>query len=176
MGKGAGYAKAILFGEHFVVYGLPAIGIALSKKIEVEVAKSPHMKIEASHADGNLIKGMDAIKGAMGIAENFLVKVNSEIQIGSGLGSSAAISVAFARAVSDELKMGITDEQASSYAYEAEKIYHATPSGIDNNLAARGGAIHFQKSEGGNKIVPLKIGKPLWVAIGNTGKKRAPTS
>lgn len=175
MGKGAGYAKTILLGEHFVVYGIPAIGIALSKKTEVEISKANHMRVESSHADAKLLEGLEAIKKAMRISDNFVVKIKSEIPLGSGLGSSAAVSVAFVRALADEYKLSPTNEQVSAYAYEAEKIYHGTPSGIDNTLATCEGAILFQKAEKGNVITPLKIGKPLCVVVGNTGKKKAGT-
>ncbi|MBU0586746.1 mevalonate kinase [Candidatus Micrarchaeota archaeon] len=175
MGKGFGYAKTILLGEHFVVYGLPAIGAALSKKIEIEVTKAPHMKIEAAHADGKLLLGLEAAKKSMKITENFNVKIKSEIPIGSGLGSSAALSVAFVRAVADESKMFITDHEISKHAYESERVFHGVPSGIDNTLATQGGAILFQKTQTGAEITPLKIGRPLNLVIGNTGKKRGST-
>ncbi len=176
MGRGIGYAKTIFFGEHFVVYGIPAIGIGLSKKIEVEIEKSSYMKIESNHADANLLKGIEAIKTAIKVQDNFIVKIKSEIPMRSGLGSSAAISVAFVRAISDEYKLNLSDEQISSYAYESEKIYHGTPSGTDNTLATFGGAIIFQKREGGNLITPLKIGKPFHIVIGNTDKRKSSTS
>ncbi len=176
MGKGFGYAKSILLGEHFVVYGLPAIGVALSKKTEVEISKSSHMCIESSHADASLLNGLEAVKSVMGIKDNFIVKIKSEIPMGSGLGSSAALSVAFARALSDEYKLNLSDEQVSSYAYEAEKVYHGTPSGIDNTLSTFGGAILFKKEGGKSILTKLKVGKPLHFVIGNTGKKRGSTA
>ncbi len=175
MGKGFGYAKAILLGEHFVVYGLAAIGVALSARTEVEISKSSHMKIESSHADAKLLQGFEAIKNVMKIQDSFAVKIKSDVPMGSGLGSSAAVSVAFVRALSDEYGLNLNDEQVSAYAYEAEKVYHGTPSGIDNTLAAFGGAVLFQKLENGNIIKPLKIRKPLHVVIGSTGKKKAIT-
>lgn len=175
MGKGIGFAKTILLGEHFVVYGLPAIGIGLSKKTEVEIEKSPHMRVESSHADSSLLSGIEAIKAAMKVTDNFIVRIKSEIPLGSGLGSSAAISVAFVRAIADEYRLALTPDQISAYAYEAEKIYHGTPSGIDNTLATVGGALLFQKQDGKTVATPLKIGKPLTIVIGNTGKKRGST-
>lgn len=175
MGKGSAYAKTILLGEHFVVYGLPAIGVGLSKKTDVEIAKANHMRIESNHADAGLLNGLEAIKKAMGISDNFTVKIRSEVPMGSGLGSSAALSVAFVRALSEEYKLNLSDEQISSYAYEAEKIYHGTPSGIDNTLATFGGAILFQKKDGKISVSQLKIAKPLHVVIGCTGKKKGTT-
>ncbi|MEW6528894.1 MAG: mevalonate kinase [Candidatus Micrarchaeota archaeon] len=175
MSKGIGYAKTILFGEHFVVYGMSAIGIGLSKKTEVVVEKSPHMKIESNYADANLLKGIEAVKSAMKIHDNFIIKITSEIPMGGGLGSSAALSVAFVRALSDEYGLNLSDAQVSSYAYEAEKIYHGSPSGIDNSLATFGGAIVFQKREEGSIITQLKIKNPLHIIIGNPGKRNSST-
>ena len=40
MAQGHGFGKTILFGEHFVVYGLPGIVAVLDKKIEVSVEPS----------------------------------------------------------------------------------------------------------------------------------------
>lgn len=176
MGKGFGYAKTILLGEHFVVYGIAAIGLGISKKIEVEISKAPHMKVESAHVDANLICGLEAVLSAMNITDNFNVKIKSEIPVGSGLGSSAAVSVAFVRALSDEYKLNLSNEQISSYAYEAEKVYHGTPSGFDNMLATFGGAVVFQKRPEGNLVKQLKIPKPLHIVIGTTGKKKGSTS
>ncbi|MDD5337015.1 MAG: mevalonate kinase [Candidatus ainarchaeum sp.] len=176
MGKGYGCAKSILFGEHFVVYGLPAIGVGLSKKIEVEISKAPHTLLESSHVDANLLAGLDAIKNAMGIKDNFVIRIKSEIPVASGLGSSAAVSVAFVRALSEEYKLNLSDEKVNAYAFEAEKVYHGNPSGMDNNLAMCGGAIIFQKKPEGASITPLRIGKPMNLVIGVTGKKKKSTA
>ena len=176
MGKGTGCAKSILFGEHFVVYGLPAIGVGLSKKIEVEITKATHTRLESSHVDANLLSGLDAIRNSMGIKDNFVIKVKSEIPVASGLGSSAAVSVAFVRALSDEYKLNLPEDKICAYAFEAEKVFHGNPSGMDNNLAICGGAIIFQKKPEGVSITPLKIGKPMHLVIGVTGKKKKSTA
>ncbi|MDO8627538.1 MAG: hypothetical protein Q7K42_03670, partial [Candidatus Diapherotrites archaeon] len=39
MGKGQGFGKTILFGEHFVVYPLPAIASAIGSKTIADVKK-----------------------------------------------------------------------------------------------------------------------------------------
>jgi len=89
----------------------------------------------------------------------------------SGIGASAASSVAIARAIAQELEMNLSDERINEIAYEAEKAYAGTPSGIDNTAATYGGLIWFKKnlSGGPNTIERLSIRKPVEIVIGNTG-------
>jgi mevalonate kinase len=89
----------------------------------------------------------------------------------SGIGSSAASSVAIARAMIEEFEMDLSDEKVNEIAYEAEKAYAGTPSGIDNTAATFGGLIWFEKNlEGGsNKIDRLNIKEPVEIIIANTG-------
>ena len=89
----------------------------------------------------------------------------------SGIGASAASSVAIARAISEEFKMNLSDEKINEIAYEAEKAYAGTPSGIDNTAATYGGLIWFKRnlSGGSNSIEKLSIRKPVEIVMGNTG-------
>ncbi len=64
----------------------------------------------------------------------------------SGLGASAASSVAIARAIAEEFDLDLSDEKINDIAYEAEKAYAGNPSGIDNTAATFGGLIWFKKS------------------------------
>lgn len=176
MGKGRGYAKAILFGEHFVVYGGKAIALGLSEYIEIEVKEAQYTTVESKHVDENFLKALEVIKREMKINTNFKIKITSNIPMGSGLGSSAAVSVALVRAIADEFKINLNNDEISSIAFEAEKIHHGTPSGIDNTLASKGGAIIFKKNNDGTReIRDLKIGKEMNFVIGITGKKRGTT-
>ena len=90
----------------------------------------------------------------------------------SGLGASAASSVAIARAIAQELGMKISNEKINQVAYEAEKAYAGNPSGIDNTAATYGGLMWFKKNLGGgpDKVEPLSIKEPVEIVIGSTGK------
>jgi mevalonate kinase len=90
----------------------------------------------------------------------------------SGLGASAASSVAIARAIAQELGMRISDEKINQVAYEAEKAYAGNPSGIDNTAATYGGLIWFKKNlgSGPDKVDRLRIKAPVEIVIGSTGK------
>ena len=46
MGVGAGFGKAILFNEHFVVYGLPAIASAINAKTTALVERRSGSGVE----------------------------------------------------------------------------------------------------------------------------------
>ena len=184
MGRGSGFGKVILFNEHFVVYGIPGIVSAIDSIASAVVRRT-----------GEGIKVRDERKGAKGYKQKKMIqqkdsisrmlktmnfdqeKVTLEIWLGgnlpsfSGIGASAASSVAITRAIADEFHLDLPDEKINDIAYEAEKAYAGTPSGIDNTAATYGGLIWFKKSEIGrlNTIEKLSLRKPVEIIIGNTG-------
>jgi len=184
MGRGSGFGKVILFGEHFVVHGVPGIVSAIDSTADAKVkkiGKGITVKDERKGAEGYTEKkrtqqkeSIERILKTMGINSE---KVSLEIWLGgnlpsfSGIGASAASSVAIARAIAEELKMKLSDEKINDLAYEAEKAYAGTPSGIDNTAATYGGLIWFKRnlSGGPNTIEKLSIRKPVEIVMGNTG-------
>lgn len=170
MAVGTGKAKTIFLGEHFVVYGCKAIGFGIDKKIEVEVKRSSSFEI-CFDADESAKKSLEFLKNSLGVT-NFKINIkSSEIPIASGLGSSAALNVAAVRALSGEFDLGLTDQQVCDLAFEAEKIFHGNPSGIDNTLSTFGGSIVFQKRPENNLIEHLQIGAPLHLVMAHSGIK-----
>ena len=94
------------------------------------------------------------------------VLVRSSIPVAAGLGSGAAVSVAIIRALAKHLKKELTNEQVSALAFETEKLYHGTPSGIDNTVITYAKPVYFVK---GQLIEILQVGKPFTIVIGDTG-------
>jgi mevalonate kinase len=86
----------------------------------------------------------------------FSLKISSEIPIGSGLGSSAALSVAVPKALSELFKNNLTLDEINQVAYKIESLAHGTPSGGDNSICCYGGAIWFKKGTP-NIIEPLYL-------------------
>lgn len=184
MGKGSGYGKVILFGEHFVVHGVPGIVSAIDSATDAEVkkaAKGINVEDDRKTAKGyseekrlQQLESIDRMLKAMKIDP----KTALDIRIGgtlpgfSGLGASAASSVAISRAIAEELGMKISDEKINQVAYEGEKAYAGNPSGIDNTAATYGGLMWFKKNVGGgpDKVERLKIKAPVEIVIGSTGK------
>jgi mevalonate kinase len=184
MGKGSGFGKVILFGEHFVVHGLPGIVSAIDSTTDAEVKKTGKgitIVDERKGAKGYVgekkaqqLESIDRMLTAMGIepkTASFSIWLGGNLPGFSGLGASAASSVAIARAIAEELGKKFSDERINEIAYEAEKAYAGTPSGIDNTAATYGGLLWFKKnmSGGPNTIEKLRIRKPVEIIIGSTG-------
>jgi mevalonate kinase len=184
MGRGSGFGKTILFGEHFVVHGVPGIASAVDSAADAQVKKAKkgiNVTDERSGAKGyaekkklQQLESIERMLKAMGMDPK---KVALDIWLGgnlpgfSGLGASAASSVAIARAIAEEFNLDLSDERINDIAYEAEKAYAGNPSGIDNTAATFGGLIWFKKdlSGGSNTIEQLNIREPVEIVIGNTG-------
>ncbi len=184
MGRGSGFGKAILFGEHFVVHGVPGIVSAIDLTADAEVKRiregitvKDGRKVARGYTEKKRTQQKESIERMLKTMGLDLGKIFLEIWLGgslpgfSGIGASAASSVAIARAIAEEFEMTFSDERINEIAYEAEKAYAGTPSGIDNTAATYGGLIWFRRnlSGGPNTIERLGIREPVEIVIGNTG-------
>jgi len=180
--KASAPGKIILFGEHAVVYGRPAIAVPVtqvSAQAEVSESSRPGIWIDASdvglHAE---LSTLPADRPLAALVHNLLaalghkpypdlqITISSTIPIASGMGSGAAVSVAVARAMASALGFPISDEQVSAFAYEIEKLHHGTPSGIDNTVVTHSRPVFFVR---GRPIETLDVGAPFTIVIGDTG-------
>ncbi|MHA1167059.1 MAG: mevalonate kinase [Candidatus Hodarchaeales archaeon] len=180
-----GFGKTILFGEHFVVYGLPAIASAIGSSTTAEITRinEPNWQIqddrpatpgykkkkadEQRDSIDRIIKFMKVDLSTSGIK----IRLAGDLYAASGIGASAASCTAIARALNSEFNLGFDDDKINQAAYEGEKGYHGTPSGIDNTAATFGGLIWYVRNlEGGpNTMDRLSIKKPVELVIANTG-------
>ncbi|MDQ3007550.1 MAG: mevalonate kinase [Chloroflexota bacterium] len=166
--------KIILFGEHAVVYGRPALAIPVTQvHADVEVSDSARPGIWIHAPDVNLHAELNTLPsdhplasvihnflflfphlnpspsgrgaGGEGRFPNLEIKISSTIPVASGLGSGAAVTVALTRALSAFLARPMTDEEINAFAYEIEKLHHGTPSGIDNTVVTYARPVYFVK-------------------------------
>ena len=182
MTKASAPGKIILFGEHAVVYRRPALAVPVTRvHADVEVSDGSHPGIWIDAPDINVHAELNTFPSDHPIAagiHNFLflsrvspfpsldIKITSTIPVASGLGSSAAVTVALVRALSSHLTHSMTDEEVSAFAYEIEKIQHGTPSGIDNTVVTYAKPIYFVKDQ---PIETVSAGQPFTIVIGDTG-------
>lgn len=166
--------KIILFGEHAVVYGMPAIAIpvrtlrarALVETIEgnpgavmVEV-KELGLSFWLDEAEDfkPLVETIRILLNRLGLSTDqcLRISIHSTIPVASGLGSSAALSAALLRALADHNGNSLPLHEQSSLVYETEKIHHGTPSGIDNTVIIYDRPIYFQRNHEPEFIKPDK--------------------
>jgi mevalonate kinase len=122
-----------LFGEHAVVYGKPGIAMAIKPRVFVTVRDTKRPQ----RAKSPYIDGCFEAMGVMGS-----VYINSQIPSSSGLGSSAAVTVATLSAINDEFKMNKTREDIANMAFEIEKkVQKGRASPTDTTVSAYGGIV-----------------------------------
>jgi len=174
--------KIILFGEHAVVYGQPALAVPVTQlhaDVRIEEIFSPGVWINApniqlhsrldslapSHPLAATVKNTLSTLGVSYLS-GISILIRSSIPVASGLGSGAAVSVALIRALARYVGRPLTDEQVSALAFETEKLYHGTPSGIDNTVVAYAKPVYFVKDQ---PPAPFRVGQPFTIVIGDTG-------
>ena len=92
--------KCILFGEHAVVYGQPAVAVAIDQRMSVKLKLNSDWRIDgmAFHPDRH--PHVEALKQRLWDSGPPLsIKITGDIPPASGLGSSAALSVAASAAL-----------------------------------------------------------------------------
>jgi mevalonate kinase len=179
--------KVILFGEHAVVYGRPAIAVPVHQKqasAVVSNAVTPGIellapdlllayKVADAPANDPLVTAVRLVQQTLGVDSlpDLTITVRSSIPIASGLGSGAAIAAALIRALLIHLgdPAEATPALVSRLTYEVEKLHHGTPSGIDNSVVAYERPIYFVRRQPENLILPLTVGHPLHLIIADTG-------
>lgn len=126
---------------------------------------------------GSLGYGVDADKASFSAT----FTASSNLPISAGLGSSAAYSTCIASSLL--IAHGLIPSPSSSsstspsspshtislldtYAFLSEKVLHGNPSGIDNAVSARGGAIAFSRA------LPSNGHKGEMTPLGNFGAMR----
>lgn len=178
--------KIILFGEHAVVYGRPAIAVPLSQLKATAVVSpgtEPGIRLIAPDLGQNIMltdappdDPIAAVIRQVQTAVNrplpdLTMTVSSQIPVASGLGSGAAITAAVIRALAGFLGVGhlATNAWVSALTYEVEKIHHGTPSGIDNTVVAYEMPVYFIRQTSGNHLEPFTVAQPLHLLVADTG-------
>ncbi|MDH4123667.1 MAG: mevalonate kinase [Thermoplasmata archaeon] len=173
--------KLILFGEHFVVYGLPALATAIEARTVAEVQRADKYSLidnrpeTVGYKKEKYSQQVDSIQRIFKAIElkgdDVKIVLRGDLVATSGVGASGASCSAIVAALSDEFELGLSKEEINNIAYEGEKGYHGTPSGIDNTCSTFGGFILYRKdiTSGGSNMKHLDLSTSFSVIMGNTG-------
>lgn len=188
--KAVAPGKLILSGEHAVVYGRPALAMAVNRNAQVLVTmdgaadtvsfdlpnltapkesfklralRDFHGRVRRNYEEflaGKLsirevllkpvdlfqyafVTVLDGLHLKMGGGVN--VRLNSNIPIGCGMGSSAAAILSVLRGLGHYYRVDFRPEWYARYSLEVENMQHGQASGLDTYVSLHGGCVRFQQ-------------------------------
>ena len=202
--------KLILSGEHAVVYGQPALAMAVNRYVTATVTRetvpqvlfdlsdlSHHSRLtyDALHFVKEKIRqkyyrfirgdfsirdvlqkpfelaqfamGMIAESLNIAVPQGMKIRVQSDLPIGCGMGSSAATIVSVMQAISNCMQLQLPREKLFNLALEAENMQHGYSSGLDLRVAMEGGCVYLQDQQVQVRDIPelpmylVNTGTPL---------------
>jgi mevalonate kinase len=199
--EGVASGKVILFGEHAVVYGVPAIAVGIERGARASVTRLEHGESSSitirSTLDGSSLAEdwyanesaeeanasplqlafrslLDVTRRANPSVGAVAVEAVAELPPGGGLGCSAALGVAVARALDPTAGAEVIAERAGAW----EQVFHGNASGVDAAVASMGGCVLFERAEAGGRptITPIRVPDTVHLCIGNSGQSSSTRS
>ncbi|GGA57679.1 mevalonate kinase [Pseudoclavibacter endophyticus] len=176
-GTGRGHGKAILLGEHSIVYEGPAIALPLLEmNATASIRAAPEARIASDLYEGAVDGAparfapiVEAVRAARAVlapgAGPFELTLHSDIPYERGLGSSAATAAAIVTAVADAVGAAPDEDTRHELIQRAERVAHGAPSGLDARAVVAPTPIRFDRG----RAEPAGVASPLTFVVADTG-------
>lgn len=157
--------KVILFGEHAVVYGEPAVAIAVDKRIMCRISdSSTETTVNGYTMEEDRHKYVYRCLESSDIEGPLEIVCESDIPSGVGMGSSAAITVSILAALDMMEGKEIDEIDLAERAFEVEWKVQGSASPIDTSTAAHGNAVKLCKEKEKEFLWDVKKDGKHWYA------------
>lgn len=178
VGTGFGAGKVILLGEHAVVRAGPGLAAGLGRGVKsiARPATTDLLRIEPwgraltpnEDSEDPMCRALSAVLDQYPDRPRLRIDASVSLPFGAGLGCSAALGVSVIDAVDKALGIVRTRASLGERALEWERVFHGSPSGIDNVTSAQGGLIRFRKPD---VVRALSPARPLHVVVAHSGQR-----
>lgn len=173
--------KFVVLGEHAVVFGKPAIALAIDKRFKCTVSESGRFLLNGEPDNISKHPHIQYIlkKHSM---RNVSITTESDLPSGAGLGSSAALCAALSCAVRSMIGESIKEKDVVKEAYDAEFYAQGIGSPMDTSASVHGGGVGLNIPDSGDIIWTIENNNQKWdvfnvnspemtFVIGYTGKR-----
>jgi len=153
----------ILFGEHAVVYGEPALSLAVDRRIKCKVSASSSetyvngYPINRKHHSYILecVEKLDTDK-------KFEIETESDLPSGAGMGSSAAVTVSTLGCLRKFLSKNLKEERIAKDAFDVELKVQGNASPIDTSTSTHGNAIMISNEKEEDFLWNIEKDENIW--------------
>lgn len=181
--RGTASGKVILLGEHAVVYGIPALAVGIDRGAWATSVPAVAPGRSTLHVTGWNARATDDPSDDAPLARAFRalievtrknvaladvdVEAGADLPPGGGLGCSAALGVAVARALDPSAPADVVAARAGAW----EQVFHGNASGVDAAVAASGGCVLFQRNADASRTIErVLVPAPFHLCVGNSGQ------
>jgi len=140
--------KLILLGEHAVVFGQPAIAVAINLRIRCRIEKAHTSSLNGLPFNDKTHPYVSSAISKVWGDRLLAIQTDSDLPSGSGMGSSAAVTVSILKALHELKRDGITEKGISEEGFEVESYVQGRASPIDTSASTHGKGVFVDRKAG----------------------------